>query len=111
MLRELFALVDSGRISGKMAKAVFDEMAATGRTATRIAESGGLRQLTDRGALEAVVEEAIGENEKVARDYRAGKDAALGFLVGQVMKKTGGKANPGLVNELLKEKLEGGRGA
>jgi aspartyl-tRNA(Asn)/glutamyl-tRNA(Gln) amidotransferase subunit B len=111
MLRELFELIESGRISGKMAKDVFDEMVDTGKTAGSIAELGGLQQVTDRTAIGEVVDEIIRENEKVAQEFRNGKRAALGFLVGQVMKKTEGKANPKLVNELLKEKLEGGRGS
>jgi aspartyl-tRNA(Asn)/glutamyl-tRNA(Gln) amidotransferase subunit B len=110
MLRELFELIESGRISGKMAKDVFDEMIDTGQAAGSIAEKGDLRQVTDPTAVGAAVDEAIRQNEKVAQDYRGGKSAALGFLVGQVMKKTEGKANPKLVNELLKEKLGGGRG-
>jgi aspartyl-tRNA(Asn)/glutamyl-tRNA(Gln) amidotransferase subunit B len=110
MLRELFELVESGRISGKMAKDVFNEMVDTGKTAGSIAERGGLRQMTDRTELGAVVDDVIKENEKVVQDFRRGKSAALGFLVGQVMKKTEGKANPKLVNELLKGKLESRRG-
>jgi aspartyl-tRNA(Asn)/glutamyl-tRNA(Gln) amidotransferase subunit B len=110
-LRELFELMESGRISGKMAKDVFDEMVETGSTAGSIAERGGLRQVTDKDELATVVEEVVGENGKVVQDFLRGKGAALGFLVGQVMKKTGGRANPKLVNELLKAKLESGGGA
>jgi len=106
MLRELFLLIDAGEISGKMAKAVFDEMALSGSTARLIVERAGLRQMSDQAEIQNVVDEVIGEHGNVARDYRSGKTSALGFLVGQVMKKTKGKANPRLVNEMLLKRLK-----
>jgi len=106
MLRELFRLMDSGEISGKIAKEVFSRMASSGKTAGEIVSQKGLRQLTDKEHLIAVVEEVMAENERAVSEFRGGKTNAFGFLVGQVMKKTRGKANPHLVNELLKERLE-----
>lgn len=106
MLRELFELMDSGVISGKIAKAVFDEMVKTGEPAKAVVDRKGMRQLTDRDEIVKVVEEVLEEQGSVAEDYRAGKKKALGFLVGQVMRKTGGKASPTLVNELLRNELD-----
>ena len=105
-LRELFDLLDSGVISGKIAKEVFSLMVATGKTAKIIVEEKGLKQLTDKDHINKVVDEVIAENEKVVSEYRDGKMKAFGFLMGQVMRKTKGKANPHLVNELLKERIE-----
>ena len=108
MLRELFNLMEGGTISGKIAKEVFDNMVSTGKSAVLIVEEKGLRQVSDRGEIDIVVNDVLIENEKVVSDYRAGKKSAFGYLVGQVMKKTEGKANPELVNEMLKEKIERG---
>ncbi|MBN2322571.1 MAG: Asp-tRNA(Asn)/Glu-tRNA(Gln) amidotransferase subunit GatB [Spirochaetes bacterium] len=104
-LRELFEIMDGGVISGKLAKAVFDEMAASGETAAEVVERKGMRQLSDREEIVDVVEAVIRDHAAVTDEYRSGKKKAFGFLVGQVMKRTGGKANPKIVNELLKEKL------
>lgn len=104
-LAELLTLVDDGTISGKIAKTVFEEMFATGRKAKEIVQEKGLVQITDESALARVVEEVIAANPEAVADYRSGKEKALAFLVGQVMKATKGKANPGLVNRLLKERL------
>lgn len=101
----LLQLQKEGTISGKIAKQVLEEMFATGKEARRIVEEKGLVQISDTGALAQVVEEILTANPGVVDDYRNGKDKALGFLVGQVMKATKGKANPGLVNQLLKERL------
>lgn len=106
MLRELLILMEGGTISGKLAKEVFDNMVSTGKSAVLIVEEKGLRQVSDRGEIDIVVNDVLIENEKVVSDYRAGKKSAFGYLVGQVMKKTEGKANPKLVNEMLKEKIE-----
>ena len=107
MLRELFDLMDSGVISGKIAKDVFMDMMSSGKSAGSIVEKKGMKQVTDEGALEAVISEVISEHMTVVEDVRGGKEKAFGFLVGQVMKKTKGKANPEIVNKLLKEKIGG----
>ncbi len=104
-LTDMLKLMDRGTISGKIAKTVFEEMFATGKDPEQIVQEKGLVQITDEGAIAAVVEEVLAGNAKVVEDYLKGKDRAFGFLVGQVMKATRGKANPELVNRLLKEKL------
>jgi aspartyl-tRNA(Asn)/glutamyl-tRNA(Gln) amidotransferase subunit B len=106
-LASLVEMIDGGRISGKMAKQVFPDMLATGRSPEDIVREKGLVQISDASALDGVVDEVIAENADVAEDYRAGKDKALGRLVGQIMRKTKGQANPQLVNELLRKKLRG----
>jgi aspartyl-tRNA(Asn)/glutamyl-tRNA(Gln) amidotransferase subunit B len=95
-------------ISGKIAKEVFEAMWSEGRSADDIIEAKGLKQITDAGAIEGVIDAVIAANPKQLADYRAGKDKLFGFFVGQVMKATEGKANPAQLNELLKAKLAGG---
>lgn len=104
-LARMLRLIDQGTISGKIAKTVFEEMFATGSDPEKIVKEKGLVQITDEGAIAAVVEEVIANHPKVVEDYRAGKEKALGFLVGQVMKATKGRANPELVNRLFKARL------
>ena len=104
-LAGLLKEVDSGKISGKMAKDIIIEMLDTGKDAAAIISEKGLAQISDTGELEKFAEEAIAENAKTAEDFLKGKDNALMFLVGQVMKKTKGKANPAVVNKILKDKL------
>ena len=104
-LARLLALVEEGVISGKIAKIVFDEMARTGKPAKQIVEEKGLVQITDTDALEVVVSNIISEHPKEVEAYKNGKTKLLGFFVGQVMKATKGKANPKLVNEILRRKL------
>ncbi len=104
-LAELLELMGSGVLSGKIAKTVFQEMYATGERASSIVEAQGLVQVTDTGAIEVVIEEVLGENPEEVRLYGEGKEKLFGFFVGQVMKKTKGKANPKLVNDLLRKKL------
>ncbi|MGE5529325.1 MAG: Asp-tRNA(Asn)/Glu-tRNA(Gln) amidotransferase subunit GatB [Patescibacteria group bacterium] len=104
----LLRLIDDGTISGTIAKAVFEEMFATGAEALEVIGARGLVQISDADEIGRLAEEVIAANPDSVRDYLAGKDKALGFLVGQIMKATGGKANPGLVNQVLREKL--GRG-
>ena len=104
-LAGLVNLVDSGKVSGKQAKLVLQGMFETGADADKVAADKGLEQVTDTGAIEAVVDEVIAENAEAADKVRAGQLNTIGFLVGQVMKKSKGKANPGVVNELLKNKL------
>ena len=105
-LSDLIGMVEEGRLNSNMAKTVFEEMFATGRTPREIAESAGLVQISDAGSIDAAVSEAIESNPKPVADYLSGKDTALRFLVGQVMKATRGKANPQLATSALKEKLE-----
>jgi aspartyl-tRNA(Asn)/glutamyl-tRNA(Gln) amidotransferase subunit B len=104
-LADLLILLGKGTVSGKIAKAVFEEMFATGADPEQIVQEKGLVQISDEKAIEAVVWQIIEANPKSVADYKSGKEQAIGFLVGQVMKETKGKANPGLVNKLLKEKL------
>ncbi|MBM4224726.1 MAG: Asp-tRNA(Asn)/Glu-tRNA(Gln) amidotransferase subunit GatB [Gammaproteobacteria bacterium] len=99
-------IVDS-TISGKIAKDVFEAMWASGEGADAIIEQKGLRQITDTGAIAKAIEEVMAKNAGQLADYRSGKDKLFGFFVGQVMKATGGKANPAQLNELLKKKLAG----
>ena len=105
-LGKMLKLLDEGTINGKIAKTVFEEMYHTGADPDAVISAKGLVQISDTGLIEQVMEEVIAANPKSVEDYRAGKVKAIGFLVGQVMKSTKGKANPGLVNELLKAKLE-----
>ncbi len=92
-------------ISGKIAKEVFEAMWAGEGTADAIIEARGLKQITDSSAIEAIVDEVIAANPGQVAEYKSGKDKLIGFFVGQVMKETGGKANPGQVNKILKDKL------
>ena len=94
-------------ISGKIAKDVFEAMWESGESADVIIERKGLRQITDTSAIERAIEEVMSKNPGQLADYRSGKDKLFGFFVGQVMKATGGKANPAQLNELLKQKLAG----
>ena len=105
-VRELLLLVDSGRISGKIAKEVFVEMADTGEQAGGIVKQRGLEQVADESAIEGIIIEVVGENPSSADDYRNGKGKAIGFLMGQVMKKTHGKANPQIAMKILRSILE-----
>jgi len=106
-LRTLVARINDGTLSGKMAKEVFDAMWAGEGTADEIIEKRGLKQLSDVSAIEKIVDQVLAANAKQVEDYRAGKEKAFNSLVGQVMKATQGKANPGQVNEILKRKLAG----
>lgn len=104
-LAELIRFVDSGKISGKQAKQVLVEMFETGKTAARVVSEKGLEQISDRGAIEQMVEEVVAGHPEQAAAFRGGNQKLLGFFVGQVMKASGGKANPQVVNEVLREKL------
>ncbi len=104
-LAELLGLIASGELSGKLAKDVLAKMFESGDTAPAIMEREGLRQISDSGALGAIVDEVVAANPKQVEQYRSGKTAVIGFLVGQVMKQSRGQANPAAVNELLKAKL------
>ena len=106
-LRELLGFVDSGKISGKIAKDVFVEMAETGDGAAAVIERNSLSQIADEGEIGAMVDEVIADNPSSVEDFTNGKERAIGFLMGQVMKKTQGKANPKMAMELLRSKLHG----
>lgn len=106
-LGEMIGLLEKGTISGKIAKTVFKAMIETGKDPQTIVKEQGLVQISDESAIIAVVDQVIAANPQSVEDYKAGKEKAIGFLVGQVMKETKGKANPGLVNKLLKERLDG----
>lgn len=102
----LISLVEKGTISGKIAKEVFSEMFKTGRNPALIIKERGLVQISDETQIEEIIIKALSENSKVVEDYKKGKKSAAGFMVGLVMKATKGKANPKLVNEILRKKLE-----
>ncbi len=104
-MAELLKLIDDEVISGKIAKTVFDEMVASGKTPKAIVEEKGLVQVTDQSAIEVVVDKVIADCPDEVAAYQAGKKKLLGFFVGRVMKETQGKANPQMVNTLLKKKL------
>ena len=101
----LLDLLADETISGKIAKDVFAEMYETGKDASTIVDEKGLKQVTDTGEIESIIAQVIAENPDNVAAYKGGKDKLFGFFVGQVMKKTGGKANPAMVNDLLKAKL------
>jgi aspartyl-tRNA(Asn)/glutamyl-tRNA(Gln) amidotransferase subunit B len=107
-LRGLLLRIVDQTISGKIAKDVFEAMWSEGKPADAIIEAKGLKQITDSGAIEGVIDSVMAANPKQLADYRSGKDKLFGFFVGQVMKATEGKANPAQLNELLKRKLGGG---
>lgn len=104
-LIELLDLIKSGEISGKIAKDVLDFMIESGDSAAQIVAAKGLKQNSDTGAIEKIIDEVIAKNPQMHADYKSGKDKLFGFFVGQVMKESKGQANPGMVNELLKKKL------
>jgi aspartyl-tRNA(Asn)/glutamyl-tRNA(Gln) amidotransferase subunit B len=104
-LGTLIDLIAEGTISGRLAKEVFAEMVASGDDPAAIVEARGLRQVTDTGAIAAVIDAVLAANADKVGEYRAGRDKLYGFFVGQVMRATQGRANPALVNELLKNKL------
>jgi len=104
-LVDLLKLIDSGTISGNIAKGVFEEMYQTKKPADSIVEEKGLKQITDSSAIEKIVDEVIQANPSQVEEFKGGKEKVIGFLVGQVMKQSKGKANPGMVNKLLKEKM------
>ncbi len=106
-LARMVRLVDEGTISGKLAKTVFNEMMETGKGPDAIVKEKGLEQVSDTGALDAAVDEVLAACAAQVEEYRAGKEKVFGFLVGQVMKATRGKANPQMVNEILRGKLQG----
>lgn len=107
-LADVLKLIDSGKISGKMAKEILDEMATSGASPESIISAKGLSQITDVEAIRTIVKEILAANPGQLAQYRSGKDKLFGFFVGQAMKATQGKASPDLVNQLLKEELARG---
>ena len=105
-LGQLTNLIKDGVLSSKLAKKVFTEMLKENKAPKQLVKDLGLEQVSDTGAIEKFVDEAIAENPQSVADFKAGKDRAIGFLVGQIMKKSHGKANPGMVQQLLKQKLQ-----
>ena len=106
---KMIEMIESGEISGKMAKEIFTEMFASGKSPADLAKELGVSQISDTGELSKIIEEVLTKNEKSVNDYKAGKQQAFGFLVGQVMAATKGQANPKVVNEILSTKLEKGK--
>jgi len=106
-LAEMLNMLKDGTISGKIAKDVFEEMYRTGDPPARVVKEKGWVQILDMGEIERVIEKVIQANPKLVEDYRKGKEKVFGFLVGEAMKESKGKANPKLVNELLRKKLKG----
>ncbi|MEK6672716.1 MAG: Asp-tRNA(Asn)/Glu-tRNA(Gln) amidotransferase subunit GatB [Nitrospirota bacterium] len=104
-LAGMLRLIDNGTISGKIAKTVFEEIYKTGKDADAIVKEKGLIQISDTGEIEKIVDEVIAKNHAEAERFRAGDEKLIGFFVGQVMKLTKGKANPQVVNDLLRKKL------
>ena len=104
-LRDFTDLIDAGAISGPAAKTVLEEMFKSGKPAQAIAEEQGLTQISDAGQLDGTIAEILDKNAQAVQDYLGGKETALKFLVGQVMKETRGRASPALVNDMLQEKL------
>ena len=105
-LGQLVKLISLNEISGKIAKDVLEEMFSSGKSAKEIVDQNGLKQVTDQGEIEKVIDLVISDNPKMVDDYLGGKDKLLGFFVGQAMKKTKGKANPKILNEILIKKLK-----
>jgi len=104
---ELLNLQIDGTISGRIAKEVFENMLESGKSPEGIVEEKGLKQVSDTGAIEIMIDEILAANADKVEQYRGGKDKLYGFFVGQVMKNTGGKANPQVVNQILRPKLDG----
>ena len=104
-LGELLKFITSGEISGKIAKDVFAKMLESGDSAAAIIDREGLKQISDSGALEKIVDEVIAASPKQVEQYKGGKTSVVAYFVGQVMKASRGQANPAAVNEILKAKL------
>ena len=106
MLGQLVELISNGTISGRIAKDVFADMFESGKTAQTIVDEKGLKQVSDSGAIETLIDQVLTANQDKVDQYRGGKDKLFGFFVGQVMKHSGGQANPGMVNQILRKKLD-----
>ena len=105
-LVQMLKMIDENIISGKIAKTVIEDMLSSGEKAEQIVREKGLIQITDESEIEDLAGEVIKENQKVVNDYISGKSNAIGFLVGELMKKTKGKANPQLASKILKKMIE-----
>jgi len=105
LLAGILIRIDDNTISGKIAKTIFEEIWQSGKTADQVIEEKGLKQVSDSGAIEAIVDAVIAANPGPVAEYQAGKEKLMGFFVGQVMKASQGKVNPGMANQLLKKKL------
>jgi aspartyl-tRNA(Asn)/glutamyl-tRNA(Gln) amidotransferase subunit B len=105
-LTNMLKLIDDGTINGKIAKTVFEEMYQTGKTSEEIVKEKGLTQITDNSEILKIINQTLEANPSQLEEFRGGKEKLLGFFVGQVMKQTKGQANPGIVNQLLKDKLK-----
>ena len=103
----MISLIDTGTISGKIAKDILPELLSAGGSPQKLVESKGLIQISDTGAIDRAIDAVLAANPKELEQYRAGKTKLLGFFVGKVMKETGGRADPKLTNELLANKLNG----
>ena len=106
-LAALVGLISDGTISGRIAKDVFADMFETGKAPDVIVAEKGLKQVSDSGAIETLIDDVMNANADKVAEYRGGKDKLFGFFVGQVMKASGGQANPGMVNDILRQKLDG----
>lgn len=106
-LGEMVNLINKGVLSSKLAKKVFAEMLKTDKAPAALVKELGLEQMSDAGAIQAMVDEVLAANPQSVADIKAGKDKAIGFLVGQIMKKSRGKANPGMVNQMIKKSILG----
>ncbi|OQA28996.1 MAG: Aspartyl/glutamyl-tRNA(Asn/Gln) amidotransferase subunit B [Chloroflexi bacterium ADurb.Bin344] len=105
-LADLLAFIKSGKISYNVAKEIFSKMVDSGKTAAKIISDEGLEQISDEKSLEALVDKIIKENQPEAERFRAGEEKLLGFFVGLIMRESGGKANPQIINKLIKERIE-----
>ena len=105
-LYDMIAMIEEGAISGKSAKTVFEVMFQTGKAPAAVVKELGLTQISGEEEIEAAIDRVLAANAKAVEDYRSGKAEAVKFLVGQIMKETRGRANPGVVNELLQKKLK-----
>ena len=106
-MAELVGLIDKGTISGKIAKEILPELLTEGGSAKELVEKKGLIQISDTGEIEKIIDEVIAAHPDELAKFRAGKTKLRGFFVGQVMKQTGGRADPKLTNQLLGKKLQG----
>ena len=106
-LSGMLKMIDSGAITGKVAKTLLVEVIQTGKDPEDLVKEKGLEQISDQASLETTIYDVIRENPKTADDFKNGKDSAIMFLVGRVMQKTKGRANPNKVNEMLRNKLKG----
>jgi aspartyl-tRNA(Asn)/glutamyl-tRNA(Gln) amidotransferase subunit B len=109
-LAELVSLIDEGKISGRIAKSVFDQMLESGESPRSIVSEKGLEQVSDASSIEATIDQVLAANAKQVQQYADGNEKVFGYLVGQIMKASRGKANPQKVNEILREKLKTGTG-